>query len=431
MYYQFFGLARDPFRLTPDGQDVYSHPSFDRARAYLEYGLLQAEGFVVVSGPPGSGKTTLSRSLIDQLPTGTRIAEVVTSRLDAVDLLRMVASELSLAPPHRDKASVIQTLRDGLVALKRSGHRALVLVDEAQDLPADSLEELRLLTNLTDNNTPLLQILLLGQPGLLDMLRRPEMEQFLQRTIASCRLEPLTREQTAGYVQHRLRAAGWRGDPVLTRAVLELLHHAAGGVPRRINLISGRLLLYGYAEGVHRLGVAELLEVLGEMNDESVGEWEPVAQRLSVEELAEPEPELPEWPRSGSPHSAPVTEPDDSAPVREPFIKDDPVIGAGRADPPPWPASGDAFPDRHDGPSSGRGDVIEDPIEPLRGADDPLSSGPRNGATAASPRRRSGWRMTLLAVVLVAIALAVAAGSIIPLDEILPGFLDGLRLQPG
>lgn len=396
MFYQFYGLTHDPFRLTPDGRDVYPHPSFDRARAYLEYGLLQAEGFVVVSGIPGSGKTTLSRALIGQLPPSTQVAEVVTSRLDAINLLRMVASGFGMSPPHRDKASVIETLRIGLTTHARAGRRCLAVVDEAQDLPEKSLEELRLLTNLTDRDRPLVQILLLGQPGLLALLRRPELEQFHQRTLASCRLEALTVDDGIGYIRHRLRYAGWRGDPTITRAAMELVHHAAGGLPRRINLIASRLLLHGYAEGLHRLGVAELLEVLREMNDESVDEWEPVAERLARSEREEPEPEPEPLPPPPSP---------------EPFI-DEP---AGAPDPTAGP---EPAPDPFAAREPRR---IEPDADLIVGGEE------REWRAAVKPRRRSSAapRATLIAVVFVVVALGIAASSMIPLDQILPSLLNG------
>lgn len=395
MYHQFYGLGHDPFRLTPDGRDVYPHPSFDRARAYLEYGLLQAEGFVVVSGPPGSGKTTLARALIAQLPPSTQVAEVVTSRLEATDLLRMVASGYGLAPAHRDKASVIDTLREGLINHTRAGRRCLVVVDEAQDLPEDSLEELRLLTNLTDRGYPLMQILLLGQPGLLAMLRRPELEQFQQRTLASCKLEPLKTDETVGYIRHRLRSAGWTGDPTLTRAGMELIHYAAGGVPRRINLIASRVLLHGYAEGLHRLGVGELLEVLNEMDDESVSDWEPVARELAERERDEPDPPPPEK------KPAPA----------EPFIGD-PEPRHARATPEPAPVSYERY--------AAEPRVIEPDDDLTIGGDE------REWRAAERPRGSSGGhRAAVFAVALVLLALGIAASSIIPVNELLPSLLNG------
>jgi type II secretory pathway predicted ATPase ExeA len=391
MYHQFYGLRHDPFRLTPDGRDVYSHPSFDRARAYLEYGLLQAEGFVVVSGPPGSGKTTLSRALIAQLPPATQVAEVVTSRLEATDLLRMVAGGFGLALEHRDKASVIAALHQGLVGHARAGRRCLVVVDEAQDLPEESLEELRLLTNLTDRGYPLVQILLLGQPGLLAMLRRPELEQFHQRTLASCRLEPLKTDETVGYIRHRLRTAGWSGDPALTRAGMELIHFASGGIPRRINLIASRVLLHGYAEGLHRIGVGELLDVLHEMDDESVADWEPVARELAERERVEPEPPPP-----------PPAEPRPAEPAYN-----EPAPAAG-----PAPVSYERY--AHE-------PRVIDPEDDLT-----IGGDEREWRAAERPRGSGGGhRATVVAVALVLLALGIAATSIIPVNEILPSLLNG------
>lgn len=287
MYYDFYALRDNPFRLTPNGRNVYLHPSFEQARAYLEYGLLQGEGFVVVTGPPGSGKTTLMEDLLARLPEGARVAKVVTSRLGASDLLRMVAAAFDLRPTHRDKASILDALQQDLTRSHRRGNRNLLLVDEAQDLSSDALEELRLLTNLTLEGEPLLQVLLLGQPPLRDVVRRPELSQFHQRMIASSRLQAMTEEQTVDYVCHRLRCAGWRGDPAITDAALRLLHRAAGGVPRRVNIIASRLLLYGFTEGSHDLRLADLEAVLGEMEEESVDDWEDSREELERAEAEE------------------------------------------------------------------------------------------------------------------------------------------------
>ena len=294
MYDQFYGLSYDPFRLTPTGRDVYQHPSFERARAYLEYGLLRGEGFVVVTGPPGSGKTTLVRALINDLPRNTRLAEIETSRLRAEDLLRLTVSRFDLQPAHRDKASMIEALRHNLLESSRGNTRSLLIVDEAQDLPADSLEELRLLTNLTDRDHPLLQILLLGQPGLRDMIQRPELEQFHQRMVASCRLNPLAEAETIEFIRFRLERAGWQGDPTITPQAMKLIHRASAGIPRRVNLLASRLMLHGFAEGQHALGVSDLMSVLEEMEDESVEEWAVAVNELVDEEYRDaasrPEP---------------------------------------------------------------------------------------------------------------------------------------------
>ena len=280
MYEQFYGLDYDPFRLTPTGRDVFAHTSFERARSYLEYGLLRAEGFVVITGPPGSGKTTLIRELLHNAPSGTRYAQIETSRLGADDLLRLVVARFGINPGQNDKASTIEALRDNLYRHARAGNRALLIVDEAQDLPVESLEELRLLTNLVHQDKPLLQIVLLGQPGLRDLIRRPELEQFHQRTVASCRLKPLEEAESIEFVRFRLQCAGWHGDPAITMAALRLLHAAAEGVPRRLNLLASRLLLHGFAEGQHRLGIDDAAEVLDEMEDEAVGDWRQVIDAL-------------------------------------------------------------------------------------------------------------------------------------------------------
>ncbi len=285
MYHRFYGLDHDPFRLTPSADTVYHHPSFERARAYLEYALMQAEGFVAVTGPPGSGKTTLAADLTAHLPASTDVAHIVTSRLDADDLLRMIASAFDLTPAHRDKAGVLDTLHKDLARRSAADRRSLLVVDEAQELSTEALEELRLLTNLTTAGKPLLQVVLLGQHSLREHLQRPEMERLHQRLIACCRLEPLTEEQTRAYVHYRLDQAGWQGDPAFTDPVLRLLHAASGGVPRRINLLAGRLLMDAFAAARHRVGVADLHGVLEEMQEETLETaWRPLVDELAAEE---------------------------------------------------------------------------------------------------------------------------------------------------
>ena len=269
MYAEFYGLSEDPFRLTPDRQYRFDHPSFRKAWAYLRYGIQRAEGFIMVTGRPGTGKTTLIGAFLDELPADSfRVARLLSTRLEGGDLIRMVAYAFNLPAERQDKATLLREIEGSLKRDRQAGRRGLLIVDEAQDLPASALEELRLLTNLESDGAPLIQIFLVGQEELRDIVSSREMEQLHQRLIASCHLKPLTLKESFGYVRYRLQQARWNGDPVITPNVFGALVQASGGIPRRINQVCSRLLMHGFVEDKHRLGVADLRIVLQELREE-------------------------------------------------------------------------------------------------------------------------------------------------------------------
>lgn len=271
MYDLFYGFTKEPFRLSPDHHFAYQHRGYKKARAYMAYAFMRAEGFVMVTGRPGTGKTTLVGALVEDL-SGERVttANLVCSQLQADDLLKMVAYEFGVDVAHTDKGSLLQHLSRLLTKWNREGRRALLIVDEAQDLSVSAMEELRLLTNIQQGGKPLLQIFLLGQPELRELILSPALEQVHQRIVAASHLEALEVDETEAYVRHRLDAVGWRGDPALSRALYPLIHKFSEGVPRRINLICSRLLLHGSVEQVHRLGVADMREVVSELQGENL-----------------------------------------------------------------------------------------------------------------------------------------------------------------
>jgi len=271
MYDLYYRFTAEPFRLSPDHHFAFQHRGYKKARAYMAYAFMRAEGFVMVTGRPGTGKTTLVGALVEDLSNEkVMTANLVCSQLEANDLLQMVAYEFGVDIGITDKGALLQHLSRLLTKWHREGRRALLIVDEAQDLSATAMEELRLLTNIQVAGRPLLQIFLLGQPELRELILSPQLEQVHQRIVAASHLEALELDETEAYVRHRLGVVGWRGDPDISRSVYPLIYKFSEGVPRRINLICSRLLLHGSVEQLHRLGVADMKEVLAELQGESL-----------------------------------------------------------------------------------------------------------------------------------------------------------------
>lgn len=269
MFEAFYNLRAEPFKLSPDHRMCFEHKGYAKARAYMAYAFMRAEGFVMITGRPGTGKTTLIGDLIDSLAAdNVTTANLVCTQLQADDLLKTVAYSFGVSTPNADKAELLQNLNVQLHNWHRDGRRALLIVDEAQDLSVSAMEELRLLTNIQVNSQPLLQIFLLGQPELRDLILSPEMEQVHQRIVAASHLESLKLEETEAYIMHRLQAVGWRGDPALSKAIFPLIYRFSEGVPRRINLICSRLMLHGCVEQTHRIGIADLHSVIKELQGE-------------------------------------------------------------------------------------------------------------------------------------------------------------------
>jgi type II secretory pathway predicted ATPase ExeA len=271
MYEDFYGLKTDPFRLTSDHRFSFSHASYSRARASVQYALLRAEGFVMITGGPGTGKTTLIHDLMADLPRNEFIVGYLAStQLGADDLLRMTAHAFGMESAAPKKAQILMRLMEFLAQQYRLGLHALLIIDDAQDLAPAAMEELRLLNNLQQGGQQLLQIVLLGQEELRLLLRRPEMEQVHQRLVAAWHLEPLSPEETVGYVRHRLETAGWTGDPVIEPGVLPIVHAFSKGIPRRINLICSRLLLHGFMQQSHSITQADAETVAHNLGDEEL-----------------------------------------------------------------------------------------------------------------------------------------------------------------
>lgn len=271
MYEIFYNLRAEPFRLSPDHTFCYEHKGYAKARAYMAYAFMRAEGFVMITGRPGTGKTTLIGDLIESLASdNVTTANLVCTQLQADDLLKTVAYSFGVGSGDLDKAELLQRLTVRFHNWHRDGKRTLLIVDEAQDLSSSAMEELRLLTNIQVDGQPLLQIFLLGQPELRDLILSPEMEQVHQRIVAASHLEALAVEETEEYIRHRLEAVGWCNDPALSKSIYPLIHKFSEGVPRRINLICSRLFLHGGVEQRHQIGVQDVKVVIGELQDESL-----------------------------------------------------------------------------------------------------------------------------------------------------------------
>ncbi len=271
MYDHFYNLKAEPFRLSPDHRFCFNHQSYAKAKAYMQYAFQRAEGFVMVTGRPGTGKSTLVNDLVDTLSsTGAIVAKLVSTQLEAADLLRMVAHAFGQETETLDKATILQRLDKFLISRHSDGRRALLIIDEAQDLSSSALEELRLLTNLQLNSQPLLQIFLLGQEELRDLVQGPGMEQVHQRLVAACHLEQLKEDETKAYILHRLEQVGWQGDPAISNAIYPIIYRFSAGIPRRINQVCSRLFLHGSVEGSHQLSVQDVKVVITELQQEQL-----------------------------------------------------------------------------------------------------------------------------------------------------------------
>jgi len=251
MYAKFFGLSQDPFSIAPDPRYLFMSERHREALAHLLYGLGGGGGFVLLSGEIGTGKTTVCRCFLEQIPANCKVAYIFNPKLSVPELLRSICDEFHIVLP--EGAASAKDFIDPLNAFLLRGHAAgqnnVLIIDEAQNLSADVLEQLRLLTNLETNERKLLQIVLIGQPELRSMLARPELEQLAQRVIARFHLDALSAEETAQYMAHRMAVAGMTGAMPFNSKALARIHQRARGVPRRINLLAGRALLGAYASG--------------------------------------------------------------------------------------------------------------------------------------------------------------------------------------
>ena len=269
MYESYFHLSGKPFQLNPDPSFYFGSRGHKRAFAYLEYGLYQSEGFIIITGEVGAGKTTIVRGLLEQLDAAKVVAaQLVSTQLEADDLLRAVAMAFGVPAVGHDKATILASLEAFLSKVTAAGKRALLVVDEAQNLSPRAVEELRMLSNFQRGDKALLQSFLVGQPELRDLMQSPQMQQLRQRVIASYHLGPLDASETQGYIEHRLRHVGWTDDPKFNASCFLPIHQATGGIPRRINTLCNRLLLAAYLSERHEVTAGDVHAIIDELKEE-------------------------------------------------------------------------------------------------------------------------------------------------------------------
>jgi len=269
MYDTFYKLRARPFQLSPDPRFFFKSASHKRALAYLLYGVRQGEGFVVITGDVGTGKTTLAQALFRSIQQERVVAaQIVSTQIQEDDLLRLVASSFGLPFEGVSKAGLLKSLEGFFRACHQEKKRVLLVVDESQNLPPRAIEELRMLSNFQLGGQMLVQSFLLGQKEFRAIMRSPSFEQLRQRVIAAYHLQPLDAEETKAYVEHRLKLVGWQDDPVIDDDVYEVIHQFSDGVPRRVNTLCDRLLLFGALEEKHEIGPEEVELVTEEIAGE-------------------------------------------------------------------------------------------------------------------------------------------------------------------
>jgi len=270
VYDKFYRLSGIPFLLTPDTRFFFGSTGHSRAISHLVYGLAQEEGFIVITGEVGAGKTTLVEQLWSQLDRNTYvIARVVTTQVSGDDLLRLAMANFGLGEtPGTDKATLLRRFEHMVRDQRRAGRRCLLVVDEVQNLSLAALEELRMLSNITVDGRASVQTILLGQPQFRPILASRDVEQLRQRVLASYHLGPLSEAETRLYIEHRLKMVGWEGDPHWEEEAFAAVHRHTGGIPRRINTLCSRVLLYGSIEEAHTVSGAMVDTTAAELDQD-------------------------------------------------------------------------------------------------------------------------------------------------------------------
>lgn len=288
MYDKFYRFTGIPFLLTPDSRFFFGSAGHSRAIAHLVYGLAQQEGFIVITGEVGAGKTTLIEQAWSQLNRNTYVmARIVTTQVSGDDLLRLVMANFGVGDtPGLDKATLLRRFEHFVRDQQLAGRRCVLVVDEVQNLSLAALEELRMLSNITIDGRASVQTILLGQPQFRAILASRDVEQLRQRVLASYHLGPLTEAETRGYIEHRLKMVGWTGDPRWQDAAFAAVFQHSGGIPRRINTLCSRVLLYGALEEAHEITAQTVDMTAGELNQDLGAGLTTASAPLTLPELA-------------------------------------------------------------------------------------------------------------------------------------------------
>ncbi|HXB56613.1 MAG TPA: AAA family ATPase [Vicinamibacteria bacterium] len=275
MYEAYYGFVEKPFNLTPDPKYLYLSRRHAEAFAHLEFGRRERGGFILITGEVGTGKTTLARYFLGRLPENTATAVVLYPALTAAELLRSILEDLHVPAPGTSLKELVDTLHRFLLDSRPRGREVVLLIDEAQDLSAEVLEQIRLISNLETDTEKLIQIVLMGQSELQELLARRELRQLAQRVTARYHLSPLSRPETEEYVRHRLSVAGGTGKVTFTPAALRAVHRRAAGIPRLINLICDRSLLAGFVSGTRVIEAGMVRRAADEVKGDGPAPWLP------------------------------------------------------------------------------------------------------------------------------------------------------------
>ncbi|WP_062765644.1 XrtA/PEP-CTERM system-associated ATPase [Sphingopyxis terrae] len=314
MYDQFYGFTGRPFQLTPDPAFYFESGTHRKAMSYLGYGLAQGEGFIVITGDVGAGKTTLVGHLMNTIdPNRLTAVKLVSTQVEGDDLLRLVAEQFGIEWEGQSKAELLRAMEQYLREQARAGRRTLLIVDEGQNLAISALEELRMLSNFQLGGHSLLQIFLLGQPEFRQTLfHSPTLEQLRQRVIATHHLDPMEPEEVEPYILHRLGKVGWTGNPSFSPDSFELMYDYSEGVPRKLNVLVSRLLLFGAVEELNRINAQHVRNVIAEIESDR-GIDEASLAPLPVEEV------VAHAASARAPHAAPPHEWPVASAERAPF----------------------------------------------------------------------------------------------------------------